>query len=964
MSKLINTSRASCTKPLLLASTLLVAIAPAFPAMAQSAPADTESADAAPAESDVIIVTGSRLGASGFTAPTPVTVLGSDLIAKTASTTVGEALAQLPSFRPTSTPSTQNIYPTNAGARIADLRGLGPSRTLVLVDSQRFTPSTSTGTIDLNMIPTLLVQRAEVVTGGASAAYGSDAVSGVINILLDTKLQGIKGTAGYGVTDRGDGENYFAQFAAGTSFADGRGHVVVGAEYNKELGVGGCYTRTFCSDEIGDLTGTPGAGGRPAHNITTNIHTSGLTPGGLITGTINNSGGKAPAKGGVFGGIQFDASGNPVPFTYGTNIGALFMEGGTGAGLNYFFGDPALSVPVERYNTLIHAEYEFAPAFTGFIEGSYGHVEGHSTGPEIRDIGFPTPNGDNIKVDNPYLPQSIRDTMVANNISALIIGKLGYDFGTMDSTNTRDTYRVIGGGKGDLGGGWDWDASLQYGYTDYYSETVNNRITANFAKAIDVVSVGGTPVCRVNADSNLANDDPACKPLNILGENQWDPAAKAYAFGTTLQNSKFTQTAGNINVRGEPFDTWAGPVAVAAGGEFRNNGLTIDVDPISAANGFYVFNQTPSEGSVGVAEGYLEVAVPLLKDSSLGQSLEVNGAIRQAHYKNKSGSTEGTFNATTWKVGATYRPADWLLLRVTRSRDIRAPNTSELFTTPVAGLAAITDPVTHTQVFAHTFRGGNINLRPEQADTFTTGFSLTPHGSLSGLRFSTDYYNISIKDAIATLGAVNIVNSCFTTSDPEVCALITRDGAGQLENVYDLYLNLNSQRLKGIDFELAYGTSLGGDKSLDLRLLATHTIDFTNSSQPGIDRAGDNSASGIPSWVIDGTADFQFGKLGLNLQGHYLSSGKYDATLVGPEDPGYSVTLSNSINTNRVPSRFYTNLGVTFDLIDDGSKKVELFANVYNLFDVMPPPYWNGNNNTVYYDAVGRRYRMGVRVTY
>ena len=286
----------------LLGSTALAFLSPGN-LRAQTAPAeqaDLQSAANAPAQDGAepaeVTITGSRLASRGFTAPTPVTVLGADLITKSASPTIGEALAKLPSFRATSTPATQQIFPANAGARIADLRGLGASRTLVLVDSRRFTPSTSSGTVDLNLIPTLLVQRAEVVTGGASAAYGSDAVSGVINILLDTKLNGVKATAGYGFTDRGDGHQYFAQFAAGTSFNDGRGHAVLGGEYNDDRGVGGCYTRTFCSDEVGDLTGTPGANGRPAHNISHGVHTATLTPGGLITATTNAAGVRVPSR--------------------------------------------------------------------------------------------------------------------------------------------------------------------------------------------------------------------------------------------------------------------------------------------------------------------------------------------------------------------------------------------------------------------------------------------------------------------------------------------------------------------------------------------------------------------------------------------------------------------------------------------------------------------------------------------
>jgi iron complex outermembrane receptor protein len=966
-------TRLKLATSLILASFALSVILPAQ-ALAQTSPPENEAAAsptitsetgavAAP-NSDEVVVTGSRLGVRGFTAPTPVTVLGTDMIEKRAAPNIGEALAQLPSFRATSTPATQQIFPANAGARIADLRGLGASRTLVLVDSRRFTPSTSSGTVDLNLIPTPLIQRAEIVTGGASAAYGSDAVSGVINILLNTRLQGGKATAGYGVSDKGDGKQYFAQFAAGTSFGGGRGHVVFGGEYNKDEGTGGCYTRTFCSNEVGDLTGTPGAGGRPAHNISYQVRTSTLTPGGLITATTNAAGVRTPAQGGPLSGIQFDAAGQPTSFTYGQFPSALFQQGGTGAGLNGFFGDPLLSIPVERYNALGHFEYEFSPAFTGFVEASYGHVTGKTRGPEIRDLGFPTA-GTVVRNDNPFLPASIKQIMAANGIVSLTLGKLGADFGTVDSVVSRDTMRVVAGGSGELGGTWKWDGYAQYGVTDYKQTSINNRITARYAKAVDALAgPGRQAICRVNADSNPLNDDPACVALNFLGQGNFSPAAKNYAFGTSSQSSIFSQTAGAFNVRGQPLETWAGPVAFATGIEARENRLNIQVDPISATNGFYVFNQTPSQGQVRVVEGYVEVAVPLLRDSPLGSSLDVNGAVRRAQYTNTSGSTKSKFNATTWKLGVTYRPIDWVLLRATKSRDVRAPNTSELFTTPVGGQAALVDTKTSSQVFAQTLTGGNINLRPERASTLTAGFTLQPRGILRGFRFSADYYDIVIKDAIATLGAQVIVDTCNARNTPDLCALVGRDSNGILQKVSVLFLNLNRQKVRGLDLEAGYTRSLGENRSLDLRVLANHAIHVTNSALPGVDRAGDDGPSGVPSWVVDADASLNWGRVGVNLQGRYIAAGKYDATLIGPQDAGYSITLPNSINNNRVPSRFMTNLGVTFDLISRGKDKVELFANVYNLFNVLAPPLWNGNNNGVYYDNIGRRYRMGVRASF
>jgi len=956
---------------LLLASATLVCSGQA--AMAQTGNGQTPQASeedrSASGESDTndIVVTGTRLSASGFTSTTPVTSLGAERLAAMAAPDVGEALASLPSFRSTTSPNNtavgQNISPVNAGARIADLRGLGPSRTLVLINNRRFVPSTNTGTVDLNMIPTLLVERAEVVTGGASAAYGSDAVSGVINIILNTKLEGVRANIGYGVTDEGDGQEYSVQLAAGTGIAGGRGHAVFGAEYSKSDGTGGCYTRNFCNNEVGDLTGTPGVNGRPAHNITNNLRTSTLTPGGLISATVSASGVRTAAKDGVLGGIQFDANGQPTSFTYGANANSLFQEGGSGAGLNAFFDDPLLQIPVTRYNAYAYADYEFSPAFTGFVEASYGHVAGYPRGPEIRDIGYPAA-GDVIKVDNPYLPDSIRQTMIANNMSAIVLGKIGSEFGTMDSVSTRDVMRVTGGGSGELGGSWKWDAHLQWGVTDYHQSTTNNRITANFAKAIDAVTdANGNIVCRVNADSSTTNDDPACRPLNIIGTTNFTEEGKAYAFGTSHHYSEFSQVAGAANIQGELFDLGAGPAGVAMGVEARRNKLNIQVDPISASNGFYVYNATPSRGSVTVKEAYLEAALPLMRDSAFGAGLELNGAVRYADYSTKGQSTGNDFNAWTWKVGATYRPIEWVLLRSTYSRDIRAPNAAELFTTPVGGQAALYDTKTSNTVFVQTFTGGNINLTPEKARTFTGGITLQPPGALTGLRFSVDYYDILVKDAISTLSGQRIVDNCNASNDPQFCSLVTRDGNGQLSTVSILYLNLNELKLRGIDFEGSYRFDLAG-AAVDFRALATHNIRLENSGTPGVNRAGDNGLSGVPSWVVDAIATVNVGRFGANLQGHFLSAGKVDASLIGPEDEGYSPSLTNSINTNRVPSRFYTNLGLTFDIVNDGSRKIQIYGNVLNLFNVSPPPYWNGDNNSVNYDNVGRRYRVGVRTNF
>jgi outer membrane receptor protein involved in Fe transport len=418
-----------------------------LPALAQETAGEGATIDQ-PAED--IVITGSRITRDGFTTPTPVTMLGAERLQNLGLTNVGEALAQLPSFRATNTPQSGNISsstltPVNAGARLADIRGLGATRTLVLVDGRRFVPSTTLGTVDLGLVPTLLVERAEVVTGGASAAYGSDAVSGVVNLILNKKLTGIRASAQYGVTQQGDGKSYAFQLAGGTSFAGGAGHLVMGGEYERSLGAEGCYSRPWCAIEVADVTGA-GSATRPAHNIERDVHTSTATLGGLITATIRN-GVSTAARGGPLSGVQFAADGSPTQFTYGSYANAIFQVGGSGHGENVFLGTPLLSIPTTRYNGFLHADYELSDSIALFVEGSYGHGAGFSRGPEVRDLGFPSA-GNVIQRDNPYLPASIRNTMAANGIDALNIGKLGVDLGYAYGRSKRDTWRTAAGLSG------------------------------------------------------------------------------------------------------------------------------------------------------------------------------------------------------------------------------------------------------------------------------------------------------------------------------------------------------------------------------------------------------------------------------------------------------------------------------------------------------------------------------------
>ncbi len=424
---------------------------------------------------------------------------------------------------------------------------------------------------------------------------------------------------------------------------------------------------------------------------------------------------------------------------------------------------------------------------------------------------------------------------------------------------------------------------------------------------------------------------------------------------------QITQHVAALDVQGDVIDLWAGPLSVAAGVEYRRdqvNGLT---DPISATGGFYVSNFAASNGRVNVKEGFFEAVLPLLKDSALGKSLELNGAVRRTDY-----STSGA--VTTWKIGGVYEPISMLRLRTTLSRDIRAPNVNELFGSVTRSFSSFTDPSNGRQSLIEVVSGANNTLRPEVADTFTAGVVLRSLPFLSGFNLSVDYYNIRVANAIGQVGSATIANRCALGAI-EFCPLITRNGAGEVTLINDRLQNVNGFKTRGVDIEATYRTSLGTGSSLDLRLLATKVFDLiTVDSAGSTDRAGQtgfraSTTPGVPDWIFDGIATLRAGPISVSAHGRYIPEGKFNVDFVGPEDAGYSVTKPNSISSNRVAGRFYADLTLGWN-VKAGSTDLEYFFAVKNLLDKDPPiaPSAVGITNQVLFDQVGRSFRVGVRI--
>jgi len=889
-----------------------------------------------------IVVTGSRLPA-GVKAPTPLTVLGEQAIKDRAPASLGELLQQIPSFAGMDSPNTAGVTSRGGGQINPDLRGLGPSRTLVLINGRRHVPTATTGSVDLKVVPTLLVQRVEVVTGGASAAYGSDAVAGVVNIVLKDDLNGIEGTAQGGISEHGDGKERRFSLAAGTKFAHGRGSILAGFDYVKIGGIGTQLTRDWGRRDVGLITNPNfAANGLPNYIISPNVHSAITTPGGLIVS-------------GPLRGLAFGPDGTTYQYDYGQVFGST-MIGGDGAHQNENLL-ALIGTPTEDFNALVSAKYDVTDKVQLFAELSGGFSKVGGASQEARDRGNLVIHG-----DNAFLPQSVRDLMIADNLQTITIGRVSNDTGKIKLDRKDGVYEAVAGVTGHFGG-WTADASVQYGRNVYDLDFgPNNRKQAEFFNAVDAVidPATGNVVCR----STLTNPANGCIPVNVFGDGSL--TLNDYVNGTAKFRLVTRQAVAGANVRGTPFSTWAGPVALAAGAEFRRDSADGTSDPISqrvnangSVGGWILGNQLPLHGTVKVFETYAEAQAPLAHDAKLARELSVNGAVRMTHY-----SLSGT--VYTWKVGGIWEPASLVRFRATRSRDIRAPNISELFENGGSSNTNVFDPVLGRSVQIREISAGNPDLKPEKADTFTAGAVLRP---LRGLSASVDYYDIKIDDAIATLGSPTLAQGCFA-GNQLYCQSITFNPDGSIAYITNTRLNLAQAATRGIDFELSYSRShfLGG--SLSTHLLATRVLKLESETPAGVqDRLGQvsnfNRTVGVPKWAGDAFADYERGRVRVGLQARLVGAGEFSTIL--HEGSG----AANTINDNHVPAFVYVTASAAYRLKASGARSVELFAIVNNLFDTDPPMIPSGaagginesSTNGQFYDVIGRFFRAGVRFT-
>ena len=953
-------------------------LAATSPVRAQEGPAATAKPADRVDNADVI-VTGSRVIRDGSQAPSPTTVVTSDSLNKRGLSNIGDFLNELPSFRPSVSNQTNTQTSNLSGATFADLRALGNIRTLVLVDGRRHVPTASTGQVDLNLIPTILIDRVDVVTGGASATYGSDAISGVVNVIINKRLRGLRGDVSMGISEQGDAAERRISLAWGTNFANGRGNFVIGGDYVKSDGVHSFEDRAWGRKYQEIVTfATARAAGVPSR-----IYASGVMfTNSLIGGEIVGVNADTTASNGVdvLRGYYFPAPGQVGTFTYGQESGGSSYNFSSSAGTPPRLGH-TLVLPVERKVVMGHLDFDVSDKISYFLEGSWARSGSDYSGPIPRDTATTGANAIIIKRDNAFLPGQIAAIMDANGITSFALGRSNPDFSSTEIVNFNTTYRVASGLKGDLGGNWGWDVYAQYGENKLDSQIRNMRIQQNFLWAYDAIKLpSGTIVCR-----NATAQTQGCVPLNLFGPGAMSQASIDYVNGTQRQTIKTTQFVAAANLRGQPFSTWAGPVSIAAGVEYRRDTALSAVDAIAAAKGYNFSNPQPYQGAFITKDAYGEIAIPLARNVPFFKSFDLNGAVRYTDYQRSGG-------VTTWKAGASWEPVGGFRLRATRSRDIRAPNSSELFST-TSTQATLRNPFSGVSRSYVVISAPSPALAPERADTTTIGAVFKPD-FLPGFSASADYYKIRLNGAIASFPAQQILDNCYAETQAGAagtfCGMASLTGTGaatEINSVTVQLLNLASIRTNGVDFEASYRFGLGSSR-ITTRLFGTYVAHLITDDGLGtpvsynaagviqtkgslIDRAGqvggftsglNTGATSVPHWQLNGSLTFEKPSWSMTLIGRWIQGGIVDATLVQPGDKDYNAASPISVGDMNVSSRFYLNWSGTVNVIETDKRKLQFYALVNNVFNKEPP--FPNTQLAGFYDRIGRSYKVGFRFTY
>jgi outer membrane receptor protein involved in Fe transport len=735
-----------------LSASALASAALALPQVAAAQDTGDEAETTASTDND-IVVTGSRLlRVPGAESPIPVTSVTVEELTDSGNLSLGDALNQLPSLRSTYSQANSTRFIGTAGLNLLDLRGLGTARSLVVVNGRRhITATPGSYSVDVNTIPVQLLERVDVVTGGNSATYGSDAVSGVVNFILKQDYEGLEIVGQGGISSRGDRDSQRLGVTWGTNFADGRGNIAIAAEYARSS------TLLFDDrdNQTGAYSGIPGyftsepVAGEPASGdgIPDQTFFSINSPGnrfGIISlgGTVNTvcpaltgtginlaqraancTGELSPTGGRLSDSYVFLADGTLTRDD--PTIDLRSIGGGRFGGLTATGVEGAMLLPgLERYAGNLLAKYEFSPAATAFLEAKFVKITNNQTSTQPTFVNSrlsPT-----FYLDNPYLSAQARDALrviqgYAPGTAAYDSGSFSFfrfnnDIGTRAEDHKRETFRIVGGLRGELSdtGNLRYEVAANFGRTDTYYETGGNVDVAKFNRAADAVRNGaGQIVCRVNADASTTNDDPSCRPLNLFGEGA--PLTTPDGLAYVLYTSSRKQWAEQLNfvgyIAGDTggfFNLPGGPVSMVLGAEYRREDAFSDYDDFTQSgatflNGFATFDPP----AITVKEAFAELRIPILSGTPFFHELAIEGSGRVSDYS--------TMSDPVWayNVAAVWAPIRDLRFRAGYAKSVRAPDLSDVYATPGDTFANnLTDPCDQPGTGNNS---NNITSRPNRA---------------------------------------------------------------------------------------------------------------------------------------------------------------------------------------------------------------------------------------------------------
>lgn len=978
----IQTHLKNATAPLALSIALV-----AQPAFAQDeSEAPGEATDVSIEDTgEVIIVTGSRIARPEERSPNPTVAITNETLEQSGQINLTDLLVQNPALVASST-STDAGGSTatfgGVGINLLDLRNLGTDRTLVLVNGRRHIAGISgSAAVDINTIPNALIERIDILTGGVSAVYGADGVSGVVNFVMKRDFEGLDARFQYGVSSRGDADNYYGALTFGQNFADNRGNVAISYEYTKDERVTADRRISGRSAEFCGLTRNP-------DDFPDDPNVFDRIP------ICDRRYADSSTNGAVDADIDFipDFQGNGQPYDLGIPLpqsGGL-VQGGSSTPIAGYQGD--LAPGIEKHNVNVLASFEVSPALRFFAEGKYTHTENFSVAQPSFDF-FTT-----IQADNPFIPQVIRDAIVYGPgglddlglPAGVLVSRDNFDLGIRGEYVERDTLRGVFGFDGELGDHARYEFSYVYGETKTNFLSTNYRIRDRYFAALDAVDEGqfltGTPngniVCRSNLDPNAPFNDPnlfligedttpitftpgassGCAPLNILGEGLASPEALAFINADLENYSKVWHHVATLSFSGDfgaVFELPGGPVGWAVGAEYREENSEFVSDPLSQQGALADLAQImPEYGDFNVKEAFAEVNVPILSDVPGAYLLQVGGAVRFSDYSTVGGTT-------TWKVDGTYSPIRDIMFRGTYSVAVRAPNVSELFSPQNGTFAFIDDPCDPVNLpegtqyraancatilnglgidpatFSPTTdpqatvslpgrSGGNPLLDEESAKTWTVGVVLRP-SFLPRFSATFDWYDIRLENAISTATAQELVDLCVDqpSLDNQFCENIGRDPSTGYVNDYLIGpANVAEFKTSGADFTINYSQPTANLGTFNFRLVGGYLDNLSFIPTPGAEVDVDTEEPYAPKWVgsldVTWTLDNFFANYGVN---YFSKTRRYtteqmeaNPDLVAPEYVYYREKWEHDI---QVGAR----------LMDE---KLTVYGGVNNLFDRQP----------------------------